>query len=331
LLHNLRGEHACHCFPPMIATNPGFQISEITSTSAKFRWVCDGKATYQVNYGTSSSKGTYFPTSKPSATYTDYTVTVTGLKPNTTYYAGPHSQSPGRKDYKDWLMSDKSKSTWTFKTLDKDPVSVLPENNIPSSISMSISDVRSSKLTTNQVSLRWKTTIPSTSQVEYGTTRTYGLKSGENSEMTTDHYIQLFDLKPGTTYYYRVLSKTSASKAPSYSPEFTLTTEAIEKRIADKENYFISPNPCAQKVEFNYYLFQRADNVSIDILTLSGKKVAVLGSPSSALNAGWNRLQWDVKDQAGAPLVNGLYIYRMNFKKDNIVETFNSAQLSVRR
>ena len=329
LLHNIKGEHACHCFPPMIATNPGFNISDITSNSAKFRWVCDQKASYQVNYGTSNSKGTYFPSAKPSATYTDYTVMVTGLKPNTTYYAGPHSQASGRRDYKDWLMSDKTKSTWTFKTLPE--VSVLPENNIPPSINMSISDVRASKITTNQVSLWWKTTIPSTSQVEYGTTRNYGLKSGENAELTTDHYIQLFDLKPGTTYYYRVLSKTGASTTPSYSSDFTLTTEAFEKRIADRENYFIAPNPCAKKLEFNYYLYQRADNVTIDILTLSGKKVAVLGAPSSALNEGWNRLSWDVKDQSGAPLINGLYAYRMTFKKGNSEESFKSSQLSVRR
>ena len=38
LLHNAKGGHACHCFPPMIANNPGFQILNITATSADFRW-----------------------------------------------------------------------------------------------------------------------------------------------------------------------------------------------------------------------------------------------------------------------------------------------------
>jgi|WetSurMetagenome_2_1015567.scaffolds.fasta_scaffold45441_2 hypothetical protein len=329
VLHNMKGEHACHCFPPMIATNPGFQISNITSDGASFRWVCDKAATYQVNYGTSSSKGTYFPTSKPSATYTDYTVKVTGLKPNTTYYASPHSQTPGRSDFKDWLMSTDTKKAWDFKTLPA--VGILPENDIPLSSIMSISEVQASKIMTKEASFRWKTTIPSTSQVEYGTTKKYGLKSGENTEITTDHYIQLFDLAPGTTYYYRVLSKTGVDKTASYSPEYSFTTEAFEKKIADKENYFIKPNPCVNKVEFNYYLYQQIDNLTIDILTLSGKKVVVLEAPSSSLNIGWNRIAWDVKDHSGAPLINGLYAYKMRFKKGNAVEDFRSAQLSVRR
>jgi hypothetical protein len=329
MLHNMIGGHACHCFTPMIATNPGFQISKITSDGASFRWVCDNPASYQVTYGTTSSKGTFFPSTKPTATYTDYTVKVTGLKPNTTYYAGPRSQAPGRSDYKEWLMSDKNQSTWTFKTLPA--VAVLPENNIPPSSIMSISEVQASKITTKQASLRWKTTVPSTSQVEYGTSKKYGLKSGDITELTTDHYIQVFDLAPGTTYYYKVLSKTSADKAPSYSPDFTFTTEAFEKKIADKENYFIKPNPCANKVEFNYYLYQRIDNLTIDILTLSGKKVAALGAPGSSLNTGWNRISWDVKDPSGTPLVNGLYVYKMKFKKGSTEEVFKSAQLSVRR
>jgi hypothetical protein len=329
ILHNMKGEHACHCFPPMIATNPGFQISSIVSDGASFRWVCDKAATYQVSYGTSSSKGTLFPSSKPSATYTDYTVKVTGLKANTTYYAGPHSQASGRSDFKDWLMSDKNQSTWSFKTLPQ--TAVLPENNIPPSTIMSLSEVQANKIMTNQVSLRWKTTLLSTSQVEYGTTRQYGLKSGVNTEMSTDHYIQLFDLQPATTYHYRVISKSSADKDPSYSQDFTFTTEAFEKRIADQESYFIKPNPCANKVEFNYYLYQQIDNLTIDILTLSGKKVTVLGAPKSALNVGWNRISWDVKDQSGAPLINGLYVYKMSFKKDGVDQVFKSSQLSVRR
>jgi hypothetical protein len=329
MLHNVKGHHLCHCFPPMIANNPGFQISNITSSSASFRWVCDVAASYQVNYGTSSSKNTFFPTSKGTATYKDYTVTVTGLKPSTQYYASPHSQASGRTDFKDWLMSTDSKKAWTFTTLPA--VGILPENNIPLSTIMSISDVKASKIMAAEASLRWKTTIPSTSQVEYGATEKYGLKSGVNTEISKDHYIQIFDLKPGTTYHYRVVSKTSDDKAPSYSPDYTFTTESFEKKIAEKENYFVEPNPCVNKVEFNYYLYQQIDNLTIDIITLSGKKVATLEAPGSSLNTGWNRISWDVKDPSGAPLINGLYVYKMRFKKGNTEEVFKSAQLSVRR
>jgi hypothetical protein len=414
LLHNKKGEHACHCFPPMIATNPGFVISDITSTSANFRWVCDNAATYQVNYGTSASKGTRFPATKPTATYKDYTVKVTGLKPSTLYHAGPYSQVSGRSDYKAWLMSDNTKSDWTFttgpvgikfsiygiirsvedSTVGLSGVSVTlsgdsscrttsmidgaygfsgltggkrytitpskanytftPTNKMYSPLTVdqkdqnyigqavtsvvrdrgehlySISQVTASKITATEASIRWKTNFRSTSQVEYGTTNKYGLKSGENTELSSDHYIQVFDLTPGATYYYKVISRSSAGM-PFSATDFTFETEPFEKRIADKSSYFAHPNPCYNGVEFNYYLYQPIDNLNIDILSLSGKKVAVLKAPKSALAAGWNRISWDVKDHSGTPLINGLYVYKMIFTKGNAEESFKSARLSVRR
>jgi hypothetical protein len=415
MLHNKKGEHACHCFPPMIATNPGFVISNTTGNSASFRWVCDKPATYQVNYGTSASKGTIFPATKPTATYTDYTVTVTGLKPNVTYYAGPHSQAPGRTDYKEWLMSDKNQSTWTFRTITFVPVAFSISGSIraiedstvgisgvtvtvsgdtsysittvaggsyelkglktggtftitpvkerysfipPNKTYISLSDnqttqnyiaqamtsvvndrpvqqyiiyqVQVKKVTTTEASIRWKTNFRSTSQVEYGTTKKYGLKSGENTEVSMDHYIQVFDLRPGAVYYYKVISRSSAGTLIT-AADFSFKTEPFEKRIADKSSYFVNPNPCADRAEFNYYLYQPIDKLTIDILSLSGKKVAVLEAPRSALTPGWNRISWDVKDYSGAPLINGLYAYMMRFSKGNAEEEFKSARLSIRR
>lgn len=415
LLHNKKGEHACHCFPPMIAPNPGFVISNITGNSANFRWACDKPATYQVNFGTSASKGTLFPAIKPAATYTDYTVTVTGLKPNTIYHAGPHSQVPGRSDYKEWLMSDKSKNDWTFRTTIMVPIAFsimgviraiedstagisgvtvsvsgdtsysitttasgsyvfsglkrdgrftitpakerytfIPPNKTYSALSEDqnnqdyigqamtsvtngrlaqqciIYQVQVKKVTATEAAITWKTNIGATSQVEYGTTKKYGLKSGENSELSMDHYIQVFDLTPGAMYYYTVISRSSTG-TPFAATDFTFETEPFEKRIADKNDYLVAPNPCSDRVEFNYFLYQPIDNLTIDILSLSGKKVAVLEAPKSALTAGWNRVSWDVKDHSGTPLINGLYVYKMIFSKGNTKEAFKSARLSVRR
>jgi hypothetical protein len=145
-----------------------------------------------------------------------------------------------------------------------------------------------------------------------------------------DHYIQVFDLTPGAAYHFKVISKTGEG-TPLSAADFTLETEPFEKRIADKSNYFVNPNPCANRAEFNYYLYQPVNNLTIDILSLSGKKVAVLEAPHSALAPGWNRISWDVKDRSGAPLINGLYAYTMRFSKGNTEEVFKSARLSVRR
>jgi hypothetical protein len=413
MLHNMKGGHLCHCFPPMISTNPGFSITP-TADGASIRWVCDVAASYQVNYGLTNSKGTLFPASKPSATYKDYTVILTGLKPNTLYHACPHSQASGRSDFKEHLMSQQNGAgDWTFTTLaaatgftikgsflddknvgiagvkvaisgdsigsvtttatgtyefanlkqgknytitpTKADLAFTPPSKAYTAIaadqstqnytgkpitavksdfseqSIIISDVTSKKVTADEATIVWKTNFLSTSQVEYGTTKNFGLKSGENTELVTDHYIQLFDLKPGATYYFRTISKPSSGTTPVSSSDFALTTQAFERRIADKDNFFVDPNPCNNKTEFNYYLFQPINNLSIEIFTLSGKKVAVLEAPTSALSIGWQRISWDIKDRSGAPLVNGLYVYKMRFAKGTTEEVFKSAQLSVRR
>jgi hypothetical protein len=327
MLHNMKGEHACHCFPPMIATNPGFQITAITDTSASFRWVCDVAATYQVNYGTTNAKGTLFPATKPTTSYTDYTVTVKGLKPNTTYHAGPVSQAAGRSDLKKWLMSDNTKSDWTFTTKPKATGVQAPP---PSFGKLSISDVKVSKTTTVEATITWKTNIPSTSQVEYGPTKALGLKSGENTDLTTEHYIQLFDLKPGATYYYKVTSRAEGKPAVSLS-DLSLITEATEKFIAKGDDFFVDPNPSSEKVEFNYFVIQPATSITIDILSLSGKKMATLQAPSTALGSGWQRVAWNLKDHSGVPLINGLYLYVMKFTKDGQTQMFKRSQMMVRR
>jgi hypothetical protein len=330
LLHNPVGTHDCHCYPPKIATNPGFRITNITATSASFRWVCDVPSTYQVSYGTTAGKGTLFPAARPAVYYTDYTVTVTGLKPGTTYHAGPSAWEKSWAKPKSWLMENREMNDWTFKTLDK--TAVLRDQDVSPSGKVEISEVKSIDVSTTQATITWKTDFKSTSQVEFGTTKELDMKTGENMDMVTNHVIQLFDLERGGTYYYRVISRADPEKdVRSYSTGFDLKTEVLEPRISDTKNHFVEPNPCANNVEFNYYLYQPVNDLSIDILTLSGKKVAELQSPASSLGKGWNRVSWNVKDRSGNPLVNGLYVYIMKFTKDGTREVLKRSQFMVRR
>jgi flagellar hook assembly protein FlgD len=83
-------------------------------------------------------------------------------------------------------------------------------------------------------------------------------------------------------------------------------------------------------VVFNYFLYKQVTNLTVDIFSLSGKTVAELAGPSSALASGWNRISWDVKDRAGVPLTNGLYVYVMRVKKGSAEEVLKR-QFMVRR
>jgi hypothetical protein len=408
ILHDAKGDHACHCFAPIISA---WSIKNVTDVSATVSFKCSAPSSYQIDYGTSSSHGTKVPSARPATYQTDGSVTITGLKPSTTYHVGPYAQAQtGGFPVKTWLQQDRGQSDFTFTTtagataftiqgsvldnkgagiagvavalagdsaasitttsngnysfanLSKKNYTVTPtkatytftpankaftglaanqtQNFVgqpPSAVVEDFSekpliyDVGTSDVQTTSANIIWKTQIPTTSQVEYGTSQNYGLKTGEIPELSYDHYLQLFGLKPGTTYHFKVVSGAGLEKASAASSDFSLTTQLVEKRIADKISIFTEPNPCSNKAEFHYNLYQPVNNLTIDVLTLSGKKVAVLEAPGSALGAGWNRISWDVRDRSGSPLVNGLYVYSMKFSKGKNEEQLERSQFMVRR
>jgi hypothetical protein len=179
-----------------------------------------------------------------------------------------------------------------------------------------MSEVTVAKVTAQDVTITWNTNIPATSMVEYGLTTAYGMKSGLSPEMVYNHDIQLFELQKGATYHARAVSSTGDnSNAATYSSDFTFKVPSFEDRISEKGRIMNEPNPASTWTMFTYYLYQPARSVTIDILTISGKIVATLESPSSSLAEGWNKVRWDnISDKYGKPLQNGVYVYRFKFR-----------------
>ena len=56
------------------------------------------------------------------------------------------------------------------------------------------------------VNVKWTTEKPSTGYVEYGTTKSLGMKTPMSTEESTDHVQPLVGLKPDTKIYYRVVA-----------------------------------------------------------------------------------------------------------------------------
>ena len=67
-----------------------------------------------------------------------------------------------------------------------------------------------SSITSSGASITWTTDEQSTSQVEYGTTISYGTLTPLDSTLVTSHSVSLSSLSPNTTYHYRVRSKDAA-------------------------------------------------------------------------------------------------------------------------
>ncbi len=73
------------------------------------------------------------------------------------------------------------------------------------------------------VTITWNTDEASDSQVEYGTTLSYGSFSPRNSALATAHSVTLSGLSAATTYYYRVRSQDAAGNL-ALSSGFTFQT-----------------------------------------------------------------------------------------------------------
>ena len=85
-----------------------------------------------------------------------------------------------------------------------------------------ISNVAFSGITISGATITWTTAAPADSQVDYGTTSSYGQSSRLDSSLVTSHSVALSGLSPGTTYHFRVRSAdASGNSATSADAVFT--------------------------------------------------------------------------------------------------------------
>jgi len=86
-----------------------------------------------------------------------------------------------------------------------------------------ISNVAAVSITTGGATITWTTNEASDTQVEYGTTTSYGSSTTLNTSMVTSHNATLSGLAASTLYHYRVKSRDAAGNLAT-SGDFTFTT-----------------------------------------------------------------------------------------------------------
>ena len=190
--------------PAASATPPfvGFVASYgFTDSSAVLSWSTDVPADTVLAYGTSLALGQFTPVqTTPSASHG---VVLTGLNRGTTYYFMAMSTAAnGATGY-----SIISNLTTTG------PASLVP----------AVSNVASSNLTTTSATITWKTDVPSTSLVNYGTTTSYGSSSTLDPTVTTAHSVTLTGLTAGTRYVFQLVS-VSPTGASTFGADMTGST-----------------------------------------------------------------------------------------------------------
>jgi hypothetical protein len=86
-----------------------------------------------------------------------------------------------------------------------------------------ISSVSASGITQTAATITWTTNEAATSQVDYGTTTSYGQSSALDASLVTNHSVTVSGLSAGTLYHVRVRSKDAAGNE-ALSADATFTT-----------------------------------------------------------------------------------------------------------
>ena len=183
--------------PPIISS---VTSSSVTTNSATITWSTDKASDSQVEYGTTNAYGSSTPLN--STLVTSHSVTLSGLPASTPW----HYRVKSRDAAGHLAVS----ADFTFTTTADTAAPV-------------ISAVSAASISSSGASIKWTTNEASNSQVEYGTTTSYGNSTLLNTSLITNHLQTVGGLAASTLYHYRVKSRDAAGNL-AVSGDFAFTT-----------------------------------------------------------------------------------------------------------
>lgn len=192
--------------------------SQHPDTTATIRWTTNVPSTSRVDYGLSPAYG---QTVESGDLVTDHIVQLTGLTPQSTYHLRATSSAP---DYASWTSDD---------TVFQTPIQF---TDIATRIS---SDGQSTIIS-------WRTSVPATTQVEYGFDQQYGQWTTEDPSTNFNHSVTLSGLVEDREYHYRVWSRNRPLFADAVSSDHvfnTLPTVSVSLRNPSFEESHGSQSP----------------------------------------------------------------------------------------
>ncbi len=183
--------------PPVISN---VASSSITSSGATISWTTNEASDSQVEYGMTTGYGS--TTTLNTTKVTSHSQSLSGLKAGTTYHY--------RVKSKDAAGNLATSVDCTFATASDTTPPV-------------ISSVAISSITDSGATISWTTNEASDSQVDCGTTSSYGSSTTLNTTMVTSHSQALSGLTASTTYHFHVKSKDASSNLAT-SGDYTFMT-----------------------------------------------------------------------------------------------------------
>ncbi len=223
--------------------------AHITTSGATVSWITDELAQGKIEYGKTAE---YSASSPLSTDYiTEHSASLSNLDPDTEYHyrvivqdeSGNEAVSPDEVFITDAVpatipteetvvteseptatttpetdtSTTKTTPTTTDTTATSTPATTETETtpttkSATTTTSFAISRVETASVGTSTTKIIWKTNESATSQVFYGLEGTYASSSPLSATNITSHEITLTGLKPGTNYFYKVISKNASGE-----------------------------------------------------------------------------------------------------------------------
>ena len=227
--------------------------TNITENNASINWTTNLNASSDVEFGITTSYGS---SANIAGYFTSHSVPLTGLTSGTLYHYRVKSNGIYSADY-------------TFTTLTQ----------------LVISGVSATNITETSATINWTTNVASSSEVDYGTTTSYGFAANIAGNVI-NHSVPISGLASGSTFHYRVKSSgiysddnTFSTKYPvvnsSYSPNSITITAGTNpgslSNLATSNNaYYILNSSKAKPFISDWYGVVSIQNIS-DILRFTVK------------------------------------------------------------
>src|SRR6266566_4065649 len=162
---------------------------------------------------------------------------------------------------------------------------LIDEKKKKSISSLTISNPGSMNVAMTSAVADWQTNVPATSQVEYGTTTSYGSATAADSTMVTIHQQSLSSLKPGTLYHYRVHSTDAYNNSVATNDLSLTTTAAVAPTITTQDSgssfAVVVSNTAGTVTSSAALLTVNAAAVAPTITTQPGNQTVVAGQTAS--------------------------------------------------
>jgi|GEM_PF-920678 len=194
-----------------------YKVEEVTDSLAKLTWKTNVPTDSMVEYfnKTNEEGGTQ---GLPDTT-ADHLISVSNLEPGTEYEV----KIKGTDVNKNSFISNPFTITTAADTQSPEISQVKTESSLISGKEEKVQSI-----------IFWKTSEASTSQVKFEEgvviSDTFSQESREDNNLTTNHIIVLTNLKPGTVYHFKVVSKDESGNE-TVSENFTLLTPQKSQSI----------------------------------------------------------------------------------------------------